>query len=82
MVNDAADIDHLFWWFIGVILLTGALLLSARMGIYQEYLTGKYGKHPEEALFYTVSINATFMCVVYSIYFIAFIITTRLPRVL
>ncbi|KAF5276697.1 hypothetical protein FQA39_LY06501 [Lamprigera yunnana] len=47
------DDDHLFWWFIGVILLTGALLLSARMGIYQEYLTGRYGKNPDEALYYT-----------------------------
>ncbi|KAB0801443.1 hypothetical protein PPYR_05797 [Photinus pyralis] len=48
-----ADKDHFFWWFIGVLLLTGALLLSARMGIYQEYLTGRYGKNPEEALYYT-----------------------------
>lgn len=66
VVNDAADIDHLFWWFIGVILLTGALLLSARMGIYQEYLTGKYGKHPEEALFYTHLLSLPGFLVYYS----------------
>ncbi len=27
--------------------------MSARMGIYQEVIYGKYGKHPKEALFYT-----------------------------
>ncbi len=37
--------------FIG--LLTFALFMSARMGIYQEVIYGKYGKHPKEALFYT-----------------------------
>ncbi|XP_050519537.1 UDP-xylose and UDP-N-acetylglucosamine transporter isoform X2 [Diabrotica virgifera virgifera] len=45
--------DHFFWWIIGIILLTGALLLSAGMGIFQEGLYKKYDKHPEEALFYT-----------------------------
>ncbi|KAK4871692.1 hypothetical protein RN001_015816 [Aquatica leii] len=54
VVNEPADgSDYLFWWFIGVVLLTGALLLSARMGIYQEYITARYGKNPEEMLFYT-----------------------------
>ncbi|KAJ8930840.1 hypothetical protein NQ314_016257 [Rhamnusium bicolor] len=45
--------DHFFWWIIGIILLTGALLLSAGMGIFQEQLYKKHGKHPEEALYYT-----------------------------
>jgi UDP-xylose/UDP-N-acetylglucosamine transporter B4 len=45
--------DHFFWWIIGIALLTGALLLSARMGIYQESIYKKYGKYPEEALYYT-----------------------------
>ena len=34
-------------------LLTFALFMSARMGIYQEVIYGKYGKHPKEALYYT-----------------------------
>lgn len=45
--------DSYFWWTIGIFLLTSALLLSARMGIYQESLYKKFGKHPEEALYYT-----------------------------
>jgi UDP-xylose/UDP-N-acetylglucosamine transporter B4 len=43
----------LFWWSIGIFLLTAALFISARMGIYQETLYKKYGKHPNEALFFT-----------------------------
>ena len=39
----------------GIALLTFALFTSARMGIMQEVLYGKYGKHPREALFFTVS---------------------------
>lgn len=39
-------------WMTGIGLLTFALFLSARMGIYQESLYGKHGKHPKEALFY------------------------------
>jgi len=38
---------------IGIGLLTFALFLSARMGIYQEVIFGKFGKHAKEALFYT-----------------------------
>ncbi|KAF7268500.1 ER GDP-fucose transporter [Rhynchophorus ferrugineus] len=49
----SVDVDQFFWWIIGILLLTGALLLSARMGIYQETLYKVHGKHPEEALFYT-----------------------------
>jgi len=37
----------------GIGLLTFALFLSARMGIYQEVIFGKFGKHAKEALFYT-----------------------------
>lgn len=36
-------------------MLTFALLMSARMGIFQETLYRKYGKHSKEALFYNVS---------------------------
>lgn len=45
--------EDLFWWSIGVCLLTLALFLSARTGIYQEVLFQKYGKHPREVLYYT-----------------------------
>lgn len=37
-------------------MLTVALFVSARMGIYQEVLYKKHGKHPSEALYYTVRI--------------------------
>ncbi|XP_019866445.1 UDP-xylose and UDP-N-acetylglucosamine transporter [Aethina tumida] len=47
------DPHYFFWWIIGISLLTGALLLSARMGIYQESLYARRGKHPNEALYYT-----------------------------
>jgi len=43
----------LFWWIIGIGMLIFALLVSALMGIYQETLYAKYGKYPEEALFYS-----------------------------
>ncbi|XP_063868368.1 UDP-xylose and UDP-N-acetylglucosamine transporter-like isoform X2 [Scylla paramamosain] len=39
-------------WLGGIALLTFALFLSARMGIFQECLYTRYGKHPWEALFY------------------------------
>lgn len=43
-----------YWWAIGIALLTVALFISARMGIYQEVLYKQYGKHPWEALYVTV----------------------------
>lgn len=49
-------IQKLFsFFFTGLGLLMFALFLSARMGIYQEVLYSKYGKHPREALFFSVS---------------------------
>ncbi|KAK2716713.1 UDP-xylose and UDP-N-acetylglucosamine transporter-like isoform X1 [Artemia franciscana] len=42
----------LIWWIAGIFLLTFALFLSARMGIYQEVLYKEHGKHPYEALFF------------------------------
>merc|ERR1719285_607746 len=45
--------DDQFWLALGISLLTFALIISARMGIYQEAIYRKYGKHPKEALFYT-----------------------------
>lgn len=43
---------------MGIALLTVALFISARMGIYQEVLYKRYGKHPREALYVTVSTEA------------------------
>lgn len=39
-------------WLVGIAMLTFALLMSARMGIFQETLYKQYGKHSKEALFY------------------------------
>ncbi|XP_057693297.1 UDP-xylose and UDP-N-acetylglucosamine transporter isoform X2 [Corythoichthys intestinalis] len=39
-------------WLVGIAMLTFALLMSARMGIFQETLYKKHGKHSKEALFY------------------------------
>ncbi|XP_026327364.1 UDP-xylose and UDP-N-acetylglucosamine transporter [Hyposmocoma kahamanoa] len=41
------------WWCLGIAILTFALFVSARMGIFQESLYSVYGKHPWEALYYT-----------------------------
>lgn len=54
-MQDSEEADNFFWWLIGIVLLTFALLLSARMGIYQELMYARYGKHPDEALYYTVN---------------------------
>ncbi|XP_045123451.1 uncharacterized protein LOC123511534 isoform X3 [Portunus trituberculatus] len=48
-------VPSLMTWLGGIALLTFALFLSARMGIFQECLYARYGKHPWEALFYIVS---------------------------
>ncbi|CAK9807784.1 UDP-xylose and UDP-N-acetylglucosamine transporter [Anthophora plagiata] len=45
--------EDFFWWVLGISLLTIALFVSARMGIYQEMLHHKYGKNAREALYYT-----------------------------
>ncbi|XP_043682932.1 UDP-xylose and UDP-N-acetylglucosamine transporter-like [Vespula pensylvanica] len=45
--------DDFFWWMLGITLLTIALFVSARMGIYQEVLHARYGKNAREALYYT-----------------------------
>ncbi|XP_004534755.1 UDP-xylose and UDP-N-acetylglucosamine transporter isoform X2 [Ceratitis capitata] len=42
-----------FIWVLGIGLLSIALFISAYMGICQETLYKRFGKHPEEALFYT-----------------------------
>ncbi|KAK9723240.1 UAA transporter family [Popillia japonica] len=50
--TEKEDAD-MFWWLIGIILLSASLFLSARMGIYQESIYKTHGKHPSEALYYT-----------------------------
>lgn len=61
--DNAADNVDFLWWLVGIVILTTALLLSARMGIFQETLYKEHGKHPDEALYYTVSIkhNLTYL---------------------
>ncbi|CAG9125627.1 unnamed protein product [Plutella xylostella] len=56
--TDAVEEERLkfidwLWWCLGIAILTFALFVSARMGIFQESLYSKYGKHPWEALYYT-----------------------------
>ena len=48
-------IQNSSFFIAGVILLSTSLVLSARMGIYQEQIYSKYGRHHREALFFTVS---------------------------
>lgn len=50
--TEAKLYDYMIW-SAGIALLTFALFMSARMGIYQETLYASYGKHPAEALFYS-----------------------------
>lgn len=40
-------------WSIGICLLSTSLILSARIGIYQEQIYAKWGRHHREALFFT-----------------------------
>lgn len=53
--EEASAYSVFFWWLCGIALLTFALFVSARMGIYQEVLYKQHGKHPREALYITVS---------------------------
>ncbi|XP_055312263.1 UDP-xylose and UDP-N-acetylglucosamine transporter-like [Sitodiplosis mosellana] len=51
--EDTSGYSEFFWWMCGLSLLTLALFLSARMGIYVEVLYKVHGKHPQEALYIT-----------------------------
>lgn len=51
--SEASQFSVLFWWALGITLLTVALFMSARMGIYQEVLYKKHGKYADEALYIT-----------------------------
>ncbi|XP_029553072.1 UDP-xylose and UDP-N-acetylglucosamine transporter isoform X3 [Salmo trutta] len=50
--SDDQGVYAFLHWLIGIAMLTFALLMSARMGIFQETLYKQYGKHSKEALFY------------------------------
>ncbi|CAL1684518.1 unnamed protein product [Lasius platythorax] len=55
--------DDFFWWILGISLLTIALFISAGMGIYQEMLYSRYGKHAREALYYTHCLSLPFFLI-------------------
>ncbi|XP_060052584.1 nucleotide sugar transporter SLC35B4 isoform X3 [Erinaceus europaeus] len=50
--NENDGFQAFVWWLLGIGALTFALLMSARMGIFQETLYKQFGKHSKEALFY------------------------------
>ncbi|XP_061630367.1 UDP-xylose and UDP-N-acetylglucosamine transporter [Phyllopteryx taeniolatus] len=55
VANEGSEEDGFYAfvrWLVGIAMLTFALLMSARMGIFQETLYKRYGKHSKEALFY------------------------------
>ena len=52
-LEEGSLVDYL-WLLTGLVFLTVALLLSSLMGIFQEKLYAKHGKHPREAMFYCV----------------------------
>ncbi|KAI6233879.1 hypothetical protein M3Y99_00857000 [Aphelenchoides fujianensis] len=50
---------HFHEWSVGIGMLIVALIASSALSILQERLYAKHGKHPREAMFYTVSSNGT-----------------------
>ena len=55
VVNEMEDNYGSFMeWVLGIAVLSTSLILGARMGVYQEMIHSKWGRHPKEALFYTV----------------------------
>jgi len=61
------DVDpaiDFMWWMVGIAMLTFALFMSARMGIYQEVIYAKYGKHSKEALFYCHCLPLPFFLII------------------
>lgn len=51
--DSSDDADDYFTMFIGVLLLSAGLVFSSLLGLYQETLVSKYGKHPQESLYYS-----------------------------
>jgi len=70
--GDETDVESSYdfmWWMLGIAMLTFALFMSARMGIYQEVIYAKYGKHSNEALFYCHCLPLPFFLVIgYNVY--------------
>lgn len=64
--TEESSFSVFFWWTLGITLLTVALFISARMGLYQEVLYKRYGKHPDEALFYTHLLPLPFFFLLYN----------------
>jgi len=62
--SDTTEAMDFMWWMVGIAMLTFALFTSARMGIYQEVIYAKYGKHSEEALFYCHCLPLPFFLVI------------------
>ncbi|XP_017846529.1 UDP-xylose and UDP-N-acetylglucosamine transporter [Drosophila busckii] len=52
-VKDNQHESNFVWWLVGVLLLVLALFISSYMGITQELLYRRHGKHAREALYYT-----------------------------
>ena len=52
-----ADAIPLWERLVGIGMLTFALFASALMGIYQEKMYAKFGKHPHEALFFVHALS-------------------------
>lgn len=64
--SEGNDDDGSFvYWMMGVGMLAAALFISARMGLYQEVLYKKHGKHSTEALFYTHSMSLPFFLLMF-----------------
>lgn len=53
------------YWCIGVAILLSTLITGAFTGLQQELLYAKYGKHPDEMLFYTHAIPLPFFLGIY-----------------
>ncbi|XP_053601159.1 UDP-xylose and UDP-N-acetylglucosamine transporter-like [Plodia interpunctella] len=52
------------FWCIGVVILLSTLITGAFTGLQQELLYSKYGKHPDEMLFYTHCLPLPFFMVI------------------
>ncbi|KAK2517268.1 Slc35b4 [Columba guinea] len=60
-LNEEDGLQVFLWWLLGIAALTFALLMSARMGIFQETLYKQFGKHSKEALFYNPPPSSIFL---------------------
>ncbi|XP_019855798.1 PREDICTED: UDP-xylose and UDP-N-acetylglucosamine transporter-like isoform X1 [Amphimedon queenslandica] len=65
-VQDDSDFMNIVWMTIGVLMLSFALFMSAAMGIFQEIMYKKYGKHPKEAMFYSHALPLPGFLIFYS----------------